>query len=158
MTESMDMSLSNLWEIVKDREAWRAVVYGVAKSWIQLSDWTRETISMVTGRWTRKLRDHTITRMIWGPESNKNVALLYSHVCYLVSCPYGFIPFLFCFTSIFTFQWDVMAEQNWNVCSIYHASFKTPAFCNENNTLLLWLHHLSPTQSVLCSSLLLMII
>ena len=50
MTESMDMSLSNLWEIVKDREAWRAVVYGVAKSWIQLSDRTRETISMVTGR------------------------------------------------------------------------------------------------------------
>ena len=37
MTESMDMSLSNLWEIVKDREAWRAVVYGVAKSWTQLS-------------------------------------------------------------------------------------------------------------------------
>ena len=44
------MRLSNLWEIVKDREAWRAVVYGVAKSWIQLSDRTRETISMVTGR------------------------------------------------------------------------------------------------------------
>ena len=31
--DSLDMSLSKLWEIVKDREAWRAVVHGIAKSW-----------------------------------------------------------------------------------------------------------------------------
>ena len=40
VTSSMDMSLSKLWEIVKDREAWRAVVYRVAKSQTQLSNWT----------------------------------------------------------------------------------------------------------------------
>ena len=39
-TDSMDVSLSKLWEMVKGREAGRAAVHGIAKNWTGLSDWT----------------------------------------------------------------------------------------------------------------------
>ena len=47
ITDSMDMSLNNLWVMVKDKEAWRAVIHGVAKSRTRLSDWT-ELMTTIT--------------------------------------------------------------------------------------------------------------
>ena len=43
ITDSMDMSLSKLREIVKDREAWRAAVHEITESWTRLGDWTTTT-------------------------------------------------------------------------------------------------------------------
>ena len=42
ITDSMDMSLGKLWELVIDREAWRVVIHGVTKSWTRLSNWKKK--------------------------------------------------------------------------------------------------------------------
>ena len=44
ITDSTDMSLNKLWEILKDRKAWHATVHGVANSWTWLSDWTTKNL------------------------------------------------------------------------------------------------------------------
>ena len=47
ITDSMDMSMSRLWELVMDSKAWRAAVHGVARSWTRVSDWTERITCVV---------------------------------------------------------------------------------------------------------------
>ena len=53
ITDSMDRSLSKLWEMVKDREAWHAVVHRITKSRTRLSDWTTIIIKQLGKKWHR---------------------------------------------------------------------------------------------------------
>ena len=71
ITDSMEMSLSKLREIVKVREAWRAAVHGVAMSWTQLRDWTTTTNTWLwfpnrhLGSWKTEVR--------WEEEASRNI-------------------------------------------------------------------------------------
>ena len=62
ITDSMDMGLGGLWELVMDREAWRAVIHGVTKSRTQLSDCT-ETETEKQGWWKEGELDKSIQKV-----------------------------------------------------------------------------------------------
>ena len=93
ITDPMDMSLSKLWEMGKDREAWRAAVHGAAKNWTWLSDWTEvlttgslsmnlpscvctQKIQFLVSFCTHWLAIHPSAKLCWFPGKSCKVSAL----------------------------------------------------------------------------------
>ena len=82
--ESMDMILSKLWEIVKDREAWCAIVHGVTKNWTRLNDWTKQKHSTDNHKRTLKIEERADKPYNLRLEERHAVNLLhFLHISYI---------------------------------------------------------------------------
>ena len=95
ITDSKDMSLSELQKTVKDREAWCAAVYGVTKSWIRLSDWT-----VTTNENLKIWRAHLLSPRWFSGANNcsKNV-----RICTKSYSDFLHLPSIYCFSKLITF-------------------------------------------------------
>ena len=80
ITDSVDMSLGELWEFVMDRQAWPAAVHGVVKSWTRLSDWTE-----LPFRWCIRNWNSLLASSIYCPHSIVSLVYfwpnIFWHVC-----------------------------------------------------------------------------
>ena len=93
ITDLMDVSLSELRELVMDREAWRAAIHGIAKSWTRLSNWTElnwtESTGLcwwLSGRVHLPMQETQIWFLCWEDPLEKEIAAHSSILAWEISC------------------------------------------------------------------------
>ena len=110
ITNSMDMNLSNLQEILKDRKAWHAAVHGVSKSQTWLSNWTTELVSIEL----------------------MNTLLTYTYRAFLISIKQYQVSYLsICFTEAFSinFERNIVVTWQFHSCLYFSCTSRPWLYC-----------------------------
>ena len=98
ITDSMDMSLGELWELVINREAWRAAIHGVTNSWTEMSDWTELNCLYFIDRKKQyifnvyDLMSLDVIIHLWNHHQN----LCHKHIYHFKKCPSAFFIYCVC--------------------------------------------------------------
>ena len=121
ITDLMDMSLSELREMVMDREAWRAAIHGVAKSRTWLSNWTELTDTFVNNLLVNKLFSDWNDLFLLGPSVISQSHHLSSPVCSKPRCLVYFIEMLTPWLYVSLSQYEILYTfiQIWSVYLIF---------------------------------------
>ena len=90
ITDSMGVSLSELRELVMNREAWNASIHGVTKSWTRLSDWTELNWTDDTCKWWFSISVIPSTFFNWHPSMRRGFPFFFFPVFFVFHCNYNF--------------------------------------------------------------------